>query len=741
MLGVGSVRGRIIVGFSFLMLLLAAAAAVSFLRVQSNQSHLDNLDDVSAAAIALERTQVELTLQTQALQGYIASRDVRFVTAFRDSFARVQGDIEEARVGLQASGDSGQLAALDSLAQTVEQISIQSEELLLLATTGEVEQAATIGSEVESAVEGLGSTVETIVAQQRGALRSETDSAALDVQIAFWALVAFGLITILAAGAWARGLAQSVLRPIAAVRASARAIASGDFAARPQVTKPKELALLTKDLDRMIVRLIKEGESGYRRLVETSPDLVFTVDLRQGLTYANWTCQRVTGYTFEELSSSPSIAGKIVHPEHWRPFVGLWNRLCLGDIPTGPQLVRLVGKEGQEIWLAQTFAPVRDGQGRVTAIEVAARDVTLLRFLMKEVRRRDEQLRLLLGLSQTVASSIAFEDVASKGLDAVIELLPQIEAAFLMAYDSRRDLLQVSAVRGLDQKLMSRVAAKPGQGLLGRVFQSGEAEAYLSPRDVAGVAASSEPQGADSFEEVLKRAGLPQSLICVPLHAGNGRLGCLTVVTFTEGASFQQSDVAFLQAIATQVATFLENVWLRAEAELREITDSLTGLYTHAYFHQRLAEEIERSKRYAHNFALLMVDITNFKSYNEAAGHAAGDQVLRIVGDAVRSQLRRSDVACRYGADEFACILVQADLPRVERVLQRIANSLASKLQELESEAAAKLGLSSGTACFPDDGTTVDELVRVADAALYSAKLSASRETQTAQASHPPVEA
>jgi hypothetical protein len=246
------------------------------------------------------------------------------------------------------------------------------------------------------------------------------------------------------------------------------------------------------------------------------------------------------------------------------------------------------------------------------------------------------------------------------------------------------------------------------------------------------VAASPDPQGKDSFEEVLKRAGLPQNLICVPLRAGNRLLGCLAVTTFAEESAFQQSDVGFLQAIANQVAMLLENVGLRAETELREITDSLTGLYTHAYFHQRLAEEIKRTQRYGHNFAVVMMDITNFKGYNEAAGHEAGDQVLRIVSDAIRSQLRGSDVACRYGADEFACILMQADGPRAERVLQRIASSLASKVQDLDGEAAAKLGLSTGIACHPDDGTSVDELVRVADAALYSAKLSASRQTQTA---------
>jgi len=214
------------------------------------------------------------------------------------------------------------------------------------------------------------------------------------------------------------------------------------------------------------------------------------------------------------------------------------------------------------------------------------------------------------------------------------------------------------------------------------------------------------------------------------LGIGERPFGCLVLVTFSEGSSFQASDLDLLQAAAAQVALPLENAHLRAETELRAITDSLTGLYNRAYFRQRLSEEIERAKRYEPGVAVMVADIDNFKSYNDARGQAAGDKVLCLAADSIRSQMRRSDVASRYSGDEFAAILIHTDSARAQTILKRIAKSLASKLEELKDPATSDMTLSAGLACYPDDATTVDELVRLADLSLYSAKLNNSKAAQ-----------
>jgi diguanylate cyclase (GGDEF)-like protein/PAS domain S-box-containing protein/putative nucleotidyltransferase with HDIG domain len=161
---------------------------------------------------------------------------------------------------------------------------------------------------------------------------------------------------------------------------------------------------------------------------------------------------------------------------------------------------------------------------------------------------------------------------------------------------------------------------------------------------------------------------------------------------------------------------------LNAELEMRAITDSLTGLYDHAHFYQRLAEEIDRSKRYKHGFAVVMMDVDDFKRFNDSRGHQMGDAMLRLVADCIRAGLRSSDIAFRYGGDEFSAILPHADSSKAKAAVSRINGHIAKKLKQIDGGSATRLSLSAGVACFPEDGTTADVLVRIADAALYSAK-------------------
>ncbi len=164
---------------------------------------------------------------------------------------------------------------------------------------------------------------------------------------------------------------------------------------------------------------------------------------------------------------------------------------------------------------------------------------------------------------------------------------------------------------------------------------------------------------------------------------------------------------------------------LNAELEVRAVTDGLTGLYNHAHFFQRLAEEVDRSNRYGRGFAVVMMDVDNFKQFNDTRGHQAGDTTLHLIADCIRAGLRRSDLAFRYGGDEFAAILLNADSSRAQAIAKRVNNLVASGLKATHDPAAAWLGLSAGVACFPDDATTVDDLVRIADTALYDAKRAA----------------
>lgn len=734
-----SVRARIIGTLSLLVLLLIGIVLVAVLRPETAQVDADAVDKASLTAAALADIDAEFTLQLETTRAFPVTKDWSFAEAFRESIARVQADIEEAQALQSAPADSEALAALNELAKDVEQVAIAGEGVFLFTDVADNVKAAAARSQIETSIAGLRPAVAELIDEQQQEINLALTSTSSEEGLRFWALLGFaGLVFVV--GAWsALTLTQSIRRPLASLQATAKAIANGDVASRPEISGATDFEALARDFDRMIVALvakqtaeagIAKAEARYRQLAERTADLVFRVDIQKGLTYANPAWERVTGYSLEELSAGPQIAGRLVHPDHWHSFAALWKGMLAGNIPQSALPMKWQRKDGQVIWLAFTFIPSYDEEGRLIAIEGTARDTTTLSHLVKEVRQRDEQVRLFLNLSNATATAIGFNEAADIALEAVLELLSRAEAGFLMAYNQNRDLLEVHGVRGLDRQVLSKLVAKPGEGLMGRVFESGEACLYSSPEELAGVGDLS-ADGEDILKQDAEEPALPQGIICAPVGVGQRPFGCLVLVTFSEASRFQASDLDLLQTAAVQVALPLENAYLRAETELRAITDGLTGLYNRAYFHQRLSEEIDRAKRYDHGLALVIMDVDNFRSYNDTQGHVAADKVLCLAADSIRSQMRRSDIACRYGGDEFVAMLMHADANRAQAVVERTQRSLASKLKGLPDAVDADLGLTAGVACYPDDATTADDLVRLADISLHSAKLNGSKAAQT----------
>jgi diguanylate cyclase (GGDEF)-like protein len=148
------------------------------------------------------------------------------------------------------------------------------------------------------------------------------------------------------------------------------------------------------------------------------------------------------------------------------------------------------------------------------------------------------------------------------------------------------------------------------------------------------------------------------------------------------------------------------------------VTDSLTGLKNHGFFFDRLAEELERASRYQRPLAVIIADIDNFKQVNDAFGHAAGDAVLKSLGDVFRTQLREVDLACRIGGEEFGFVLPETD----EQGGMRAAERIRSAVESFVIEDVGTVTVSLGVAVFPEHATERDELLESADTALYQAK-------------------
>lgn len=155
----------------------------------------------------------------------------------------------------------------------------------------------------------------------------------------------------------------------------------------------------------------------------------------------------------------------------------------------------------------------------------------------------------------------------------------------------------------------------------------------------------------------------------------------------------------------------------RRELERLSTTDDLTTLYNRRYVMEALANEVRRSRRLKHQFALLMLDVDHFKQYNDASGHLAGDAALTRLAMILREATRDVDTAARYGGEEFVVLLPETDVKGATETAQRIQGRLAQ-----DEVVGGKLTFSVGVAEFPEDGESPEELLAAADAALYQAK-------------------
>ena len=175
--------------------------------------------------------------------------------------------------------------------------------------------------------------------------------------------------------------------------------------------------------------------------------------------------------------------------------------------------------------------------------------------------------------------------------------------------------------------------------------------------------------------------------------------------------------------MANQSALSLQNALLHAELEQLSVTDRLTELFNHGYLTQRLEQELGRAERFGHALSVIMLDIDDFKAFNDRYGHLVGDDVLKSVSVLIRENLREMDVAARYGGEEFVVLVPETGLDGARAVAERIRQSVAAHvfLQD-ETRGAVHTTVSVGVATFPSCGRSVESLIKAADEAMYRAK-------------------
>lgn len=298
-------------------------------------------------------------------------------------------------------------------------------------------------------------------------------------------------------------------------------------------------------------------------------------------------------------------------------------------------------------------------------------------------------------------------------LDSSVNLA-EAEKGSLMLFDNGSSCLTVKAAKGIHKKLQSGIRIREGEGVAGWVLREG------TPLIVQDI----EKNELGFPRRPKYRTG---SFISIPLKVEEKTIGVLNISDKITGEVFSEEDFLLLRSFASYASIALErsNYYILA-GQMRElsITDSLTGLFNRRYFEERFFEELYRSERHSLSFSLAMLDIDDFKLFNDSEGHLAGDEMLKYIANTAKECLRVSDVIARFGGEEFTIIMPQTEKDEALLVAERIRNTIkenfpsAWRLFPRES-----LTVSIGIATFPKDGKDRRELIRYADKALYMAKM------------------
>lgn len=311
---------------------------------------------------------------------------------------------------------------------------------------------------------------------------------------------------------------------------------------------------------------------------------------------------------------------------------------------------------------------------------------------------------------KTIAPILDREELYETILAKSVELVAA-ERGSLMILDNKSNILSVKAAKGIDRNILGNIKVRVGEGISGTIAAKG------SPVIIRNI-----EDEVPSHKNIARYK--TKSFMSIPLKLDNRTIGVINISDKISGEVFSREDMLLLLTFANYASIALERgayYSMSEELKMLSMTDPLTGLFNRRYFRERLFEEVERVKRHNECFTTFVLDIDDFKYYNDRYGHAAGDEILKRVSRAIRDAVRSMDVVARYGGEEFAVILPHtgktdsyATAERIRKEIEGLKNS-SSIFKEWPT-------ISIGIAEYPKDANTIDDLIDNADRAMYIAK-------------------
>ena len=391
------------------------------------------------------------------------------------------------------------------------------------------------------------------------------------------------------------------------------------------------------------------------------------------------------------------------------------SRALRGESANGLEICIRSPNGGEPRWGLAAGGPLLNNRGEKQGAVVFLRDIT-------DRKKADEQLKVALQESEALAR----ENKELSELGDSLQSCQTVDEAYKMSENA------LSGILGLRPGALCIL--NPSRDLVESVATWNDCsttEPLFHPDDCWALRrGKSYGRPASPLPCPHVRAPVAPNYLCVPLVAQGETLGVLYVedkvsllAPSSEALQYEQATLKRRSiAVAERVSLALANLRLRELLRNQSIRDPLTGLYNRRYLEESLNRELHRAKRTSRNVSVVMLDLDHFKHFNDTFGHQVGDILLKEVAGVIKSRVRAGDLACRYGGEEFSLIIAEVETEGAHKCVESIREAIKHLSLHNRGQTLGTITVSAGIATYPAHGVNSEDLIRVADEALYRAK-------------------
>lgn len=469
---------------------------------------------------------------------------------------------------------------------------------------------------------------------------------------------------------------------------------------------------------------LRRSEENFRNTIENAPIGMAIVSPEGKFIHANRTMQDILGYSDEELHHKTIL--EITHNEDVAMTEDAMNQLLKGKMRISHLEKRYVQKDNSIIWAMVSASLIRDESGTPINFILQMKDVSdrieneeRMRQLNEKTIRTLNELKLLEHdesllnkLNRSLQICVTVEEAYPRINLILQDLFPELSGG-LSVFNKTSNQLETVIQWGADQ-------------LLTQIF---------SPMDCFAIREANINLVDDPRKSVpcAHYISVPQGgYIALPLMVQHDLIGVIHLIA-PKGKKLSQHQQDIAVSVGNIVKLALANINLRTSLSELSLHDPLTNLYNRRYLNDILSRELVRIAREKNTLCVAMLDIDNFKGFNDNYSHLAGDEALKLLGELLKRFFRDSDMSFRFGGEEFVVILLNTSLRNAVSKLEQFREQLKSTPIYFKDRLLPSITISTGVAEAPEHGVTIDDILKAADHALYAAKQAGKDKTKAYQ--------